>query len=140
MGLFGRQADRDEAPVGPPPAVCASAATYLEAPLRDAAAAAFVVGFAGRSVQDDPHSVSAVVLTLAKLIAAQPDEERGQNALVPLLMPYVEDAVHALERSLLVRPARHGAGTDALVLTRRGAQALAAPDPAVWVDVPADPV
>lgn len=140
MGIFGRRDQTGEA--GPPPAApaaCASLEALRAAPLAELAAAALTVGFAGRTPQDDPHSSAALTLDLARLVAAQPAESRDADALVRDLRPLVREAIQLLERSLLVLGEQRGTTGLALTLTRRGARALADPDPASWIDAPADP-
>lgn len=140
MGIFGRKDDDDtEGAAAPAPPDCASLSAFLAAPLTAVAATTLRVGFTGREPTTlDPHSTAAIVLDLAKLIAAQPGEPAKASALVPDLHLPVEEAVQVLERSLLVRSKQRGSTDLALYLTRRGARALADGDVEAWIDVPAE--
>lgn len=113
----------------------------LATPLRDLAAAVFVIACAGHEpdMLTPASSGSQAVLAVSEVVAAQPAETRKAARLVPDLMLPVEEVAQVLAASGLVITKQRGSTDLAWYLTRRGARALASPDPAAWLTAPADP-
>ena len=140
MGLFSR--DDDDRPAGPPPhPALGSLDALLAAPLRDLSAAVFLVACAGGTadISTPVSSGSQATLAVAEVLAARPGETRKAGKFVPELLLPVEEAAQVLAGSGLIITKQRGSTDLAWYLTRRGARAIAAPDPSAWISAPAHP-
>ncbi|MFN8122494.1 MAG: hypothetical protein U0237_08700 [Thermoleophilia bacterium] len=124
----------------PHPAL-ASMDAVLAAPLRELAVAVFAVACAGKEpgMVTPASSGSEAIIAVSEILAAQPGETRKASRLVPELSLPVEEAAQVLAASGLIIAKQRGSTDLAWYLTRRGARALASPDPLAWISAPADP-
>ena len=135
MGFFRRDDDDSRTgaasvatPIEPPHPALASLDALSAAPLADLATAVLVAGLSDQTAWNSEYEFE-----IEQRVFAFTGGDR--NELTMLL----EEALQALERSLLIRVSHIGNSSPHVGLTRRGRRALDSGAPQDWLDLPRDP-